>query len=440
MGGPDGDRYDRRVLAASVVVQLVAGLLLGHSYDTRVFLATGYLVGHGLDPYAARDLGAVFHHAGFAAGATIGYPPPWPLALGLIERAVAALTGSLLVYGLAIKLPVIAADVGLAYLAGAVLRRHGRPLAARRAWTFLLLNPLVLFVGAGWGEIDAIVALLSLAALWLLERRRADLSALLLALAVCVKPIALPLLPAVLAWLAFGGGVASDTGEAPARRLVRAARYAVLWLGGVLLLYVAPFFAFGWSTAPFTRRLNAHFVSRGGLSFMTVVRLVRDPALMQGRWWLLGLLWLPALVLATAALRRGEGDLEDLLRKGSGLVLVVLLARAWVAEPNTVLPLALLTVLAGLGAVDRRALAAVWALPLAFAVLNATPLQLLWLSWPGLAARLLADAGRYGQATLVARAAVVLAWQGAGWWIVWRCLRRPLAAVAPAPREREAAA
>ena len=449
MGGPAGRGYDRRVLVASVVLQLAAGLLLGHSYDTRVFLATGYLVGHGHDPYVARDLAAVFHQVGFAASATIGYPPPWPLALGLIERAVAAVTPSLLVYGLAIKLPVIAADIGLAYLVAAILRGRGRALAARRAWTFLLLNPLLLFVGAAWGEIDPIVAALALAALWLLERRRADASALLLALAVCVKPIALPLLPAALVWLAYGGGVAqggsaglSRPGARPALApgLGRAARYLALFLGGVLLLYVAPFYAFGWSRAPFTQSLNAQFVSRGGLSFMTVVRLFRDPLLMQGRWWLLGLLWMPALALGTAALRRGDGGLEDLLRKGSALALVVLLTRAWVAEPNTVLLLPFLTVLVGLGALDRRALRAAWALPLAFAVLNAAPLQLLWVSWPGLMARLLADVGRYGQATLVARAVVVVAWQATGWWVVWCCLRRTRSAVAPAPSATEAAA
>ncbi len=440
MDGPAGGGYDRRVLAASVALQLAAGLLLGHSYDTRVFLATGYLVAHGYDPYVARDLTVVFHHVGFAAGGTIGYPPPWPLALGLIERGVAALGGSLLVYGLAIKLPVIAADVGLACLVAAMLRRHGAAEAARRAWTFLLLNPLVLLVGAGWGEIDAIVAVLSLAALWLLARRRPGVSALLLALAVCVKPTALPLVIAALAWLVFGGGAAPSEAARLRPRLGRAARYGALWLGATLLLYVAPFFVFGWSRAPFTQRLNAHFVSRGGLSFMTVVRLFRDPALMEGRWWLLGLAWVPALAVAALMLRRGEGDLADLLEKGCALVLVVLLTRAWVAEPNTVEPLAFITVLTFLGALDRRTLMAAWALPFAFAVLNAAPLQLLWLSWPGLMGRLLADVGRYGQETLVARAAIVVAWQAVGWWVVWRCLRRPQVTAVHAPRPREAAA
>jgi hypothetical protein len=42
-------------------------------------------------------------------------------------------------------------------------------------------------------------------------------------------------------------------------------------------------------------------------------------------------------------------------------------------------------------------------------------------------ARALSDVARYGDATLIARAAVVVAWQVAGWWIVVACLRGSLA-------------
>ena len=62
-------------------------------------------------------------------------------------------------------------------------------------------------------------------------------------------------------------------------------------------------------------------------------------------------------------------------------------------------------------------------LPLLFTVFNASPLQLLWVAFPrrhGAAAR---DVGRYGDATLLARAVLVVAWQVAGWWIVVACLR-----------------
>ncbi len=289
-------RYDRRLLALSVALQLALGLVLGHSYDTRLFMATGFLAGTGRDPYAALDLVRVFHHAGFSHITSVGYPPPWPLLAGLIYRVSYAPTHDLLLYNLALKLPVIAANVGLAYLVAAILRERGASSAvARHAWALLLLNPFLVYVGAAWGEIDAIVALLALAALWLLYRGRGDLSAVLLALAFCVKPIALPLLPAALLYLA-------------SRSLPRALRYAGVWLGAALLLYVAPFFAFGWDRTPFTQSLNVHFVHQGALSFMTVVRLFRDPLLMQGRWWLLGLAWAPALVLGVVVLwaRRGR--------------------------------------------------------------------------------------------------------------------------------------
>jgi hypothetical protein len=114
---------------------------------------------------------------------------------------------------------------------------------------------------------------------------------------------------------------------------------------------------------------------------------------------------------------------EDLLKMGTGLVLIVFLTRTWVAEPNIVLIFPLVCLLTAMGALDRRALTAVWVLPLAFTVFNASPLQLLWVVAPGLMTRLLADVARYSQVTLAARAALVVAWQVAGWWIVVACLR-----------------
>ncbi len=87
---------DRRVLLLSILLQLALGLLFGHANDTRIFMATGYLVGSGHDPYVALNLSRVFHHAGFSVIASVGYPPPWPLLLGLIYRGVYAVVPQLL--------------------------------------------------------------------------------------------------------------------------------------------------------------------------------------------------------------------------------------------------------------------------------------------------------------------------------------------------------
>ena len=60
-------RFDRRILLGSILLQLALAVALGHSYDTRIFMAAGYLVGNGLSPYVAQDLTAVFHHVSFDA-------------------------------------------------------------------------------------------------------------------------------------------------------------------------------------------------------------------------------------------------------------------------------------------------------------------------------------------------------------------------------------
>ncbi|HMK92651.1 MAG TPA: hypothetical protein VK576_06605, partial [Thermoleophilia bacterium] len=240
---------DRRLLLLSIALQLVLGLLLGHANDMRIFMTTGYLAGTGQNPYVPRDLMHVFHHLYFDVHSTIGYPPPWPIVLGLIYRGVYAVAPSFLLYNLAMKLPVIAANVGLAYLTGAILVDLGSTSAvARKAWVFLLFNPFLIYFTAAWGQIDGIATLAGLAALVMLWRGRRTTvsepaSALLLALAACIKPVALPLLFAALVWLAR-------------RSLWRAARYGVVFLAGVVLFYLVPFAVFGWSLAPALRKWN----------------------------------------------------------------------------------------------------------------------------------------------------------------------------------------
>ena len=303
--------------------------------------------------------------------------------------------------------------MGLAYLVGAVLRNLGAdPATARRAWVFLLLNPFLIFVGAAWGQIDALVALGALAALVLLTRERRDGSAGLLALAVAVKPTALPILPVALVYLA-------------GRSLKQAVRYAAVSAAGVVVLGVLPFAVFGWDPVRVLRHLNAHFEMTGAMSLMAVVRLFRDPLLMQGHWWLLGLLWVPALAVATViALRHGVGGFDDLVKKSTALVLVFFLTRTWLAEPNVILVLPLVLILTSLGELDRRALTAVWVIPLLFAVSNAAPLQLLFVAFPDAMRASLSVFARSAPLTLVLRAALVIAWQAAGWWIVVSCFRK----------------
>jgi hypothetical protein len=403
----------RRLLFVGIGLQLALGLLLGHANDSRIFMMTGYLVATGHDPYLSQNLRPVFHHVLFNMGHTVGYPPPWPLVLGLLYRSTYALVPNFLVYGLAIKLPVIAAAVALAYLVAAILQNLGAsPAQCRAAWVFLLLNPLVLYFGAAWGQIDVIVALLALAALVLLFAQRWMASAVLLALAVCFKPIALALLAAAVVFIA-------------GRSLARALRYAVVFAAAAFVFYVVPFWVFGWSFHLALHKWNTVFTMSGTMSYMAVLRLVRDPFPLPGHWWLLGLAWVPALAAVTIlALRRCDTSFEGLIKLSVAFTLVFFLTRTWLSEPNIVfvVPLALLLTLRSM--LDRRALAAIWLLPLVFTLFGWTELQLLWQAFPTALARTASLATRWHSVSLVARAALAVAWQVVGWWIVVSCLRR----------------
>jgi Gpi18-like mannosyltransferase len=185
---------DLLLLAGSLLLQLVLGLFLGHAYDIRIFMATGYLVGTGQNPYIAQDLASIFQNGSFQGITSIGYPPPWALVLGLVYLITYRIVPNFLFYNLAIKLPVIAANICLACLVVHILNGLGaNGKASRKAWIFMLFNPFLLVCSSAWGQFDSLVALFSLLSLYLLSHGKTIGPAVLLALAISCKPIALPL-------------------------------------------------------------------------------------------------------------------------------------------------------------------------------------------------------------------------------------------------------
>ena len=402
---------DQSILLLSVVLQLVLGTLFGHSYDMGIFMATGYLVGSGQSPYVAQDLTAVFQNSSFQGMTSVGYPPPWPLVLGTLYRIVYALLPNLMVYNLAIKLPVIAANIWLAYLVADMLKNLGAEAAViRKAWLFMLLCPPVLYFGPAWGQFDSIVALLSLLYLVSLARGKLLSAAILLALAIAFKPIALPLFPVAVLYL---------RGKSP-----RQAYRFVLWFSvSLVLLCTLPFLVGGWDISPILQGWNAHFTVAGGMSLLTFFELLKDTYRLPGDWWLLGLAWMPAMGIAIYTLRRGISGFTDLVRKSLGMILVFYLTRSWLSEPNVVLILPLALILTTTGELNRPTFNAIWILPLVITIFNASPPQLLSLNFPQAMERMLNVLEEMRTLRLMARIAFVIPWHLAGWWIVITCFK-----------------
>jgi len=424
-GGRRNDFAEGELLPVllSILLQLILALFLGHAYDMRIFMSTGYLVGNGLDPYLARDLSTVFHDVTFRGITTFGYPPPWALVLGLIYRITYRILPNFLVYNLAIKIPIIAANLGLAYLVQAVLRERGTaPRISRKAWIFFLFNPFLLSVSSAWGQFDAVVALLSLVALVLLDRGRLKTSALVLALAISIKPTALPLL-----LVAF-----VDLLKRPYRRLVG---YSAGILAGALVFCAAPFVLLRWDATPVLQHWNVFFTVGGGISFMTFLELLQGTYQLSGGWALTGMLWVPALAVAAYALLKTRiNGFSDLIRKSTAVILVFFLTRSWVSEPNIVLILPLVVILTSLGDWSGWVLALVWVTPLVFGIFNTSTIQLLFPSLPGLMAQLLRLSDEFYTARLIARVMVVIPWLATGAWIVRACFKKP-----GTPRQPDAA-
>jgi hypothetical protein len=408
-------RRDVVLLTGSVLLQLALGLLFGHAYDIPIFMATGYLAGTGQNPYLAQDLSGLFHNAALRGLTSVGYPPPWPLVLGSIYRLIGGGSSNPLGYNLAIKIPIIAANVGLAFLVARVLVKLGAVSAVvRKAWVFMLWNPFLLVASAAWGQFDSVVALLALVALALLNSKKLDLSAILLGLAVSAKPIALPLL--LVPWLALR--------YPPEKRI---GRYYILLAASLVFFCVWPFVIFGWNPEIILRNWSAHFVVGGGMSPLTFLELTQGTYGLAGAWRVLGVLWLPALAVAAWRLRLRVRQLRDILSAGTCLILVFFLTRAWLSEPNILLLLPLVVILVGLGDLPSPVLTAIWVLPLVFGIFNLSLVQLLFPSMPDAMGRLLDLAEPLRMARLMARTAVILPWQVVGWWAVAHCLRTPAA-------------
>ena len=399
------------LLIISLTLQLALGVLFGHDYDMHISMATGYLVAHGQNPYIAQDLSGVFHNPTFQNLTSIGYPPPWALVLGVVYLISYQLIPNVLLYNLAIKLPIIAANVYLAFVAADILTKRGVPdKTVQWAWAALLFNPLLLITTAAWGQFDSIVALLILLSLLNLGAARHDSAAVLLALAVAFKPIALPILLASGLYLL----------QSPLKIRLR---YFLIFGSSLLALCVLPFMVFQWDPAIILEHWNAHFTVGGGMSFMTYLELKRNSYAIPGRWWLPGFAWVPALLGAAVLFRNRVASFDNLIKTSLALTMVFYLTRAWVSEPNIVIILPFVLILVALGDFRRWTWTVIWVIPLVFAIFNTSLFQLLFPVFPGLLQKALIFSSLNKAFLLHARIDVTVLWLLVGVLIVVYCFR-----------------
>jgi Gpi18-like mannosyltransferase len=122
------------------------------------------------------------------------------------------------------KLPAVAADIGLALLVAYSLR--DRPRWSVIAAAAILLHPAVIDISAWWGQYESIYLLSALGATILAISGRSGWAAVFVAVSVMTKPQALPLLLPFVAWLWATGGWRAVTRSG----IIGAAAITALWL------------------------------------------------------------------------------------------------------------------------------------------------------------------------------------------------------------------
>ncbi len=397
-----------RFVLLSLLIQVPLAVFLGHQYDEKVFMVTGYLVASGLNPYHPY-IGANIFHTPLFVGVipSIGYPPPWPLLLGIIYRLSYSIVPNLFLYNFAIKVPVIVGNVCLAYLVrNIIMKLDADEKKAKFAWLFVLFNPFVLLTTVAWGEFDTVVALFCLASLYLLSRGKTKESAVLLALGIALKPIALPLI---------GLPFLFPSNNSFKRNF----EYLMIFSLILLTAYFAPFFLEGWALPWAQNEWNAQLQMAGGLTPFNLVEIFQNSFSLPSTLAFLGYLWVPALVAGYVAVYRNRpNSMNDLVHKAIGLILIFFLTRSWLSEPNINLVLPLMLITLDFKRISFRGFHFLWVIPLVFLFLNTSVFQLFFLVVPSISNLLTHLDMQIRSWRLWARFLIVVPWQILAWNLV----------------------
>jgi hypothetical protein len=400
------------IVLASILVQVPLAVFLGHYYDERSFMASGYLVSAGLNPYQPHLI-TVFSPYIVGVNPVTGDPPLWPLLLGLIYRLTYNITPNIFLYNFTIKLPVIASNIGLAYLTRKILHKQGASeRKIRFAWLFLLFNPFVLLTSTAWGQFDMLISLLCIASLYLLSKGMITKSAALLSLSVVLKPVSFPLIGLPLLF-------------SPKRNKSKALKYILVSAAVIVPLWILPFYILGWIIPASNNQVTSFFTRAGGISLFAILELLKDQVTIPSSLQLLGYLWVPALLIGYYLVYRDQPKtFNELTEKAAGIMLVFFLTFSWVSEPYINVAIALVLIILPLNKTNFRNFHFLWVIPLIFMIITTNFSQLFFLVSPQVITSLVQLDQYIRTWRLTARFLVIVAFQIFAWILVIQMLKR----------------
>jgi hypothetical protein len=342
------DFFRRRDVWIATAIQVTLSVFLAHGFDFRVEYVAGRNIVNGISPYSGGILSGWMTLGYGSQVQGIGETPLWAIYMGLCYFLSG---GQPFLFNFLSKIPIVAANVALAYFAYA---------KGVRGWRFFLFNIYLIAISVTWGKPDNLATLLVVVAL--VATDSATSSAFLLSTSLMIKPLGVAILPAFFLRLR-------------ARSIQWGARFiveAVLFSAGIFL---APFIIYGWSIGRLTYGFPTWFNHAGALSPFNFVSIeTRTEQLPSNLWWIGYLVLVGTCVLiAYAMIRKPQNTLRYALFSAA----VFFTLRPWNSEQNLVMILVLFILLSG--ELPSRWL---WIVPMMFALANNAVQQQFYLLMP----------------------------------------------------------
>jgi hypothetical protein len=233
-----------------------------------------------------------------------------------------------------IKLPLIIANLALAYAVGRFASNQFNQKTGTTVFFVVLTWSFFIFIGAAWGQINTLSALVTFLAFSAMINQQTTKSGILLGIAVTLKISPLVVFPAFFAYVLK-------------KRDRREAGKFTLWVFALPVLFTTTVFTvFQWNIVYFLKTIfywtpvfesNAPQIQGGLMNIWSFASLLKADV---SSLWYLRLVWVPILLVGFLYwLRRPRLEKWDLNLSIITLYLLFMISYAWVPEQSFVDPL-----------------------------------------------------------------------------------------------------
>ena len=310
----------RRVLLVLVIISLFAteaflSMWTGLGYDMKVWFQTGVWMNQGTNIYLPND--------------HLGYPPLWAFWCLASYRVFNVLGNNMEIWRFTLKLPLILAQFALAFAIGKFAAKRFDSQTAQKIFLVSLTWIFFIYIGALWGQLNTLSAMLTFLAFYAATSRRTIVGAVLLGLSITLKIFPLITLPAFAAFI-WKNRSKKETGR------------FLLFTGAVPAVFTfAVFAAYQWDILYFFKTVfywapvfdvNPVQMHGGGMNIWSFLSLVNVEISQVS---LLRFIWIPLLAIAAIYwFRKPKMNEENLNLSIISFNALFILSYAWVPEQS----------------------------------------------------------------------------------------------------------